>query len=455
MSVATATATSTVACRSNLFDNNLFFITDGGTIYDNGFNENTYAGANEYVNSIEPGKKAAYITPPSPAPQTLLRYYRAAKIYGAKTAVLSGFRHEELLPESSNLFSRVLINDVKTTPVIKNVAEINYESELSGFSVAIGAIAYDTALNMKKPGSFANNQIVFSGFGGQDNPISVDNYLFGYLVAFSFWNYVKSEGPNGTTGKYYIWLENVVKSLLPSTEKLKLIEFLTAKLNSAQSNGSDGLSERGIYKINSNISTWFSGSFEPGGGVAIVRSLLNNSDEPVNLFFPVVAGQSLDAIDGLKLTEAAGVANGTTKMIGVDTNQGPVLNNNGNHNIVLLSAVKKLKESTNQILKEMNKNPNSVLGKNNNNIAWTGAEGTLPNMSKIKTNEWINNFLTNKNKTLHDSGLLENLEIFWNQDVLNKLSSQANWSSIIKKLGEIDNGNWGQKLANMPPPSKP
>lgn len=456
ITVLSTNAAITLACDANAFNTNVFLITTGIALHDKGFNQEAYDGTNQYVQINHPDKKASYLVPSSTLPNVILRYYQAAKIYGAKIVVLSGYRHLQLLSQASKLFNQVLINDVDSKLIPKNVAEISYESEISSFEAAIGAMIYDTVLNIEYQNKhlFLNNQVNFTTFGGQDMPLAIDNYIFGYLAGFSFWNYVT----NNQNNRYYQQLLKLITDLI-GHKKTKINLILKANLNSVQSLlGHKGLTITGVYHLNTIIGNWFSGNYTPGGAKAIVSNLLVHNN--INLIFPVDASQAIDVINGLILYTKQGLINGTTKMIGVDTNQGPLLNNKINHNVVLLSAVKRVKISTFQILKKMQKYKNfnnlaSPFGKNTNQLNWVGIDGNLPHYTYNKNQQFkknLNNLMGIKmNQNLYNTdslGLI--IKNFWHQQVLQSLSLiNWSWPDIVNKINQITNNNWGKYLANQ------
>ena len=432
--VIASSISSTIACRTNNFDSDYFLITDGGLLMDGSFNQNTYQGLTEYVQEKNPGKVPAYLEPSAGDVLTLKNYYKIAKVLGAKTVALVGFRQAspQLLETASNYFERSVIIDVGGLELPGNIATVAFQSEISGFEGSLAIMTYFTKLKTEHPALLPNNQIVGSTFGGQDNSASVDNYLFGMLAGLSFWNYVLSS----QVKPYYNQLTALITAIGGDPK-----DQLTADLSGFQGE----LDKSGEFKsLSDQQNHWFSGTFAAQGGVSITKSLLAQTPEP-NFMFPVAGPQTLDAINGYLANPNTRemVENKTARILGTDTDQALTYNTKINNNIIAVSAMKRLAKATKNILDDFT----SDAGKTISLPDWSGTSD-ITGVSVAQNQAFqtkIDQLMGVKSQNPND--LWIKLKNFWNNSVGQKAG--ITWvNNILPNAQKTSQTNWGKFLAS-------
>ncbi len=355
---------SVVGCSfQNNFDSQIWLITDGGTINDESFNQFAYSGTDEYVKDINKNSKkihASYFEPLGQDYHDLDDGYKIAKISGAKVAVLTGFQHEPYLKASSSLLPKVIILDSYNSKIgaklgkkiskgvyegsYSNVLGILFASEISAFEASLSSFFWlNSSLN-----SYQKTTYNIATFGGQDSPMSVNNYLWGFISAALVYRAYRSSEKLSN--------QNLLSpSLITQLDKIKndfSIKKSPSKLSSLHIiNGLDPSS----YKVKD----WFSNSFAPGKAIVLSDNLINN--QKADLILPAAGPETIDV-----LNEARHFKNQShVKIIGIDSPQASILNSKylDLNQPIITSAEKLMNLSSYYGLKDVNTSNSKYIGK--------------------------------------------------------------------------------------------
>lgn len=287
------------------------FITDGGSITDKSFNEGALYGVKGYAKA-ETKKYAQYLTSGgnNPTKANFDTSYKAADASSAKsTFVIAGFKHTILGSAATKDKDG---NVVPAVPAWDKLAEhkvvaidvhdanddqfygIEFKTEQSGF---LAAYESGFQLNKQYATEKSTDAIKVATFGGLKIP-TVTAFMNGFAKGVEYFN-----KQAGTT-----------------LRKLELVH------------------------IGGNASNDFSNSFEAGAGKAIANQFINLG---VRAIMPVAGPQTGDVVEAIKEAKKQG----TVFAIGVDVDQSATYGG-----IVIGSAVKGLAEATKTTLELINKN---------------------------------------------------------------------------------------------------
>lgn len=330
--VAGASSSGVVSCISasytpGFIGERLMLITDSGRIHDQSFNQSSYEAITEYSDrkpeenaegkyggfdfknrGLSPNRN--YIEPLTSDSFSFVSAYKMAAIKGTDILVLSGFQHAGTVDKASKILGddKTIIFADSEAGNSDNIINLVYNSQLAGFAAAWDSAVWATTPDPNNPdrlqgAAFGNNYVSFAVFGGISNKFSVDNFLWGFMVAIRYWNMRIAEDS--------------------SQPKNRHIYFANAGKRGEIENA------RQISGTNPN---YYSNSFEPGGSVksGTVANLISNE---ADVIFPVAGPQTLDALNYSKIPY----------VIGVDTDQ--TLQYTDHADRFITSAVKNLKKS--------------------------------------------------------------------------------------------------------------
>ncbi len=339
---------NTISCTKIKYDDEIWMISDGGSITDQSFNEFTYEGTNEYVNEKKPGYNASYYEVAGSNANDYITAYKIAKISKAKAIVLPGFRHQPFLNDEATCSDNNILLDASnnTTNWIpdkyelsgiydgkyKTVVGVNYESEVASFEAGLVSFFYMNK-NCTPADPSHPNFFKFATFGGVD-AYNVYSYLWGLISASMLFNdYVR--GVLDESSDIYKHL-NQLKSDFQiidskSLKTFKLIDEQQSQLETPS---------------NYSPANWFSGSFTPGLGQNISINLINAK---ADLILPAAGGQIGDTL------YEAQKFNSKLKLIGVDSAQASIYNpvyTNLNYPVIT-SAQKDLSKTAEQLLTKL------------------------------------------------------------------------------------------------------
>lgn len=318
VSILTASLTEISSC-SNKFNGKgeVQLVNDGGKINDLSFIQQSWEGVKDF--SSYSNITYSYKMPPqTKSEHEFINCYKAAISSEAKIIVATGYLQKNaLIKYASNINKDIKfitvdykINDNDKGYKKNNVAQICYKSEQSGFWAGIASCVH---LNTESTKYMKNNELKIASFGGMDIE-SVSSYMFGFYCATVWWN----KNLNQTA------LE-IAKIIKPTIDKLYPVTNVTPKNFEA-----------------------FSGTFKLTDGLIITEKLLNLG---ANIIFPVAGAQTQDVITKINSSN-----NKNIKIIGVDTDQSKMYVKH--KALFLTSALKKIKKSITNTLKQWNKNNN-------------------------------------------------------------------------------------------------
>ena len=353
LNIIIVTSFNVVACQNSRINSDVWLIAQG-QIDDHSFAENSYDGANDFLNSmhLQKNKAAHYHISPSTY-NSYVTAYKTANYYNAKVAVLPGFDEGPTLKEASQILKYAIFIDgslptkrpLKYNQLYANMIGISFKAEKSGFYAGIASCAYlNNVLN-------GDHDRRVSEFGGQDNEFAIDNYLYGYLAGVELWNYVTNfhNSNTSTTKSVQTSINNFYSQFLkianayPSKNNkiIKKIGFVGLSNYQGQFNKTiTKLSKTSKYglldwqqtsnKFLTNLKNWFTLGFTQTSDSKLMAKTLSIDSQ---IIFPVAGSQTIDAVNAMK-TDPTHI----NKVIGVDVDQSNVFGKD----IILTSAEKKL-----------------------------------------------------------------------------------------------------------------
>lgn len=383
ISITGALISDVIACaKKYYFDNNIWVITDGGTITDLAFNQSSWEGASKFVVtqknvaiSLSEWKisnwRASYFETVIKTPGDYKDAYIIASIAGAKTMILSGFNHGNTIGWAAGLVDNIIyidgsgqnihINMNKEAPLAKNIIGITYQAEASGFYAGLATSIYLNAHQKEY-----NGKLKIGSYGGIDNPKSVSNYMWGFLVGIDLFNVII----NASLNSKWINLKNsILMQVQHINNKIKTLQPIVKVQNVLKKNES-----------------WFSHSFQEGGGKIISDELLSRG---ARVIFPVAGAQVNDTINRIKVNKI------NAKIVGIDIKQSKIYG----ENFVITSALKQIQTSTFDVLKNIYSNQCGYNVKNNtwnkikqSNKCWINTDQTSiehPLWIGVETTKWV------------------------------------------------------------------
>ncbi len=399
--ILTSVCSNTVSCSKDNFTKKLWVVVPG-FIYDKTYHQNTYKGANEFIDQkYNFSQKASYYEVKTYNNINFIQAYKTLNYYKADYAVLTDFTQQSYLKYASKYIKKVLfisgfVNKEETGN--SKMVGVAFKNEVAGFYAGILDSAYLSTLPADKR--------VTSVFGGVDIPLSVDNYMAGFLYAHVYWNYVKFNNLDHTQ------LDKIVHFY----NKNKKPEYV--KLTPYQGN----IQENGKMQIGSNNHNFFTNSFLISKAKPLVKTLIKNNAITI---FPVAGSEIADAVDIFKNMNNSQYY----KVIGVDTDQSKIYGKK----YVLASAIDELDKATNDSLKLLDTLKNGEFQNLSSNLTeknrdWCGVSGVPDSIINILKQQTT----TQKSYILNT---IKRFTKYYNE----KITEKSNWGNVTNMLNNIDN----------------
>lgn len=324
--IATSSASTAVSCGKKYTRwSEVYVITDSGKVMDKAFNESGYNAGNEVMKMLDVKTSSgsnydgiSYIE--SKSESDIQNNYQTAKNGGAKTLILPGYKHGgENLEKAASIVENVVVIDVpnkdkKQEKALPNVTGLLYRADISGFYSGFAAIIY-SLLN----DNYKDKKLRLSTFGGEHNGTAVDSFMHGYLAAIDTYNTMKeSKKPV---------IEKLFKDNNKTDDQIKNMLEVNVERVTSQSDGPTGDKD----------SSWFSNSFNPGGGRIISDKLINEGSDVI---MPVAGAQVNDLLSVIKNKGDST----KVKVVGVDIDQAEVYDTH--KGLFITSAEKDIVSST-------------------------------------------------------------------------------------------------------------
>lgn len=286
--------------------NGVSYVTDGGTIADRGFNEESWAGANDFVGVINKSNSGYTSELIEPKALTTEGFAAAYDLIKGNDIVLSGFRHDDKTqkygdvrtwhknhPDKNIVAIDIADGGVSSGEAVDNGDKfygVTFKTRESGF---IAAIEAGYMLNVRFPLELGTIKV--ATFGAR-NISDVTEYMNGFVAGVNWFN----------------------KNKQGFARNMELVHI-----------------------DNNDLSKDFSGNFDEGGATAISEAFIAKK---VHAIFPVAGIQSADVVNAIKAKDKIG----ETFLIGIDTEQSRLFGD-----VVLTSAIKGVRKATVDMLKKI------------------------------------------------------------------------------------------------------
>lgn len=472
LGVLLSLSTTTISCNRIYYDTKYWLVTDGGSIKDQGFNQYSYQGLNNFVKKIHNNNNdwnGAYYELPSAAPKAIdfINGYKTAKLAGAKTFVLPGFRHISYLPDFNSIVDQSLLLDCangafnySTTPLYNNieglfkgtydhVVGVIYESEISAFKAGIASILYRLANNYNedKDGKILSAKPVKLGtYGGFDSSLAVNSYMWGLISSYLLLHNFEDLKPEIQTSLKKLWESFRLKNHEDEqsnkyfTDGIKNVEFVDYQQEAIKDSK------------NYQEAKWYSFSFDLGGGKGRSQQLTNAG---ANIILPVAGAETLDTLNWIRYD------NSDCQVIGVDTPSASVFGKQF-PNLIITSAEKLLDKTTVDVLDNLKDHPasddDSWLGKTidaptfEKSLNWVGIETSSKTNKYAKItedqSEAIEFFIDRISNLLKINFNDKSIEWYQENGVYDKKNEKnINFPTLLKNNGYVDKkSSWLQYL---------